>query len=218
MNTDQGLHQRNETLKDSINKPSWLRAFVMQRLNIWIVGGLIVANLFAWMSLLAQTPEPYLVDALRDPEVVALLEYIRSGEHSGENWQVTLTELEAEQTITWYLQRYPQIPFAYPRVEITPDYISGKGEVTLSGLRVHVGGKARITLVDGLPLVEIIDLSLPLPHALRIAIEREIQIHLQRAELLPVRFTSAEWGDGVVIVQGVIKCESRDPRCRAPLP
>jgi hypothetical protein len=37
------------------------------------------------------------------------------------------------------------------------------------------------------------------------AIESEIQRQLRRAELLPVRFTSAEWGDGVVVVRGVIK-------------
>jgi len=182
-----------------------LRVFVVRRINIWIAGGLIAANLFTWTNLLLQAPEPHIVDAVRDPEVVALLDYIHSGEHSGENWQVTLTELEAEQTITWYLRQYPQIPFAHPKIEITPDYISGEGDITLSGLRIHVGGKARIALVDGLPVVEIIDLSLPLPQSLRIAIEREIQTQLQRAELLPVRFASAEWGDGVVVVRGVIR-------------
>jgi hypothetical protein len=36
-------------------------------------------------------------------------------------------------------------------------------------------------------------------------IEQEIQVQLQRAELLPVRFTSAEWGDGIVIVKGIIR-------------
>jgi hypothetical protein len=36
-------------------------------------------------------------------------------------------------------------------------------------------------------------------------IEAEIQKQLKRAELLPVRFTSAEWKDGEVIVTGVIR-------------
>jgi len=44
-----------------------------------------------------------------------------------------LTELEAEQTITWYLQRSPQIPFAHPRIKITPDYVNGEGDATHSG-------------------------------------------------------------------------------------
>lgn len=175
------------------------------RLNFWIAFGLIFTNLFAWGSILLAAPEPYLVDPVRDPEVVALLEHIRSGSHSGEPWQVTLTELEAEQTITWYLQRYPQIPFAHPQVEITPDYIAGEGDATIAGLRVHVGGKARIQLVEGLPQVEILELSLPLPGSIRQAIEDEIQVQLRRADLLPVRFSTAEWRQGEVVVQGVIK-------------
>jgi hypothetical protein len=176
-----------------------------RRINIVVAIGLLAANLFTWVRLAQDAQAPYVVEGLRDPEVVALLEYIYSGEHSGETWEVTLTELEAEQTITWYLQRYPQIPFAHPQVEITPDYIAGEGDATVTGLRVHVGGKANITLEDSLPVVDILSLSLPLPAAIREAIEREIQVQLQRAELLPVRFTSAEWGQGEVTVRGVIR-------------
>jgi hypothetical protein len=141
----------------------------------------------------------------RDAEIERLLAYIRSGSHSGERWQVTLTELEAEQTITWYLQRYPQIPFEHPDIEITPDYVSGAGDATIAGFRIHVGGKARISLVEGLPQVEILELSLPVPGPIRQAIEDEIQVQLRRADLLPVRFTSAQWLEGEVIVQGVIR-------------
>jgi hypothetical protein len=134
-----------------------------------------------------------------------LLDHLESANHSGEMWQVTLTELEAEQTITWYLQRYPQIPFAHPRVKITPDYVSGEGDATIAGLRVHIGGKARVTLANGLPVVQILELSLPLPAPIRRALEDEIQAQLRRAVALPVRFTSAEWGNGVVVVRGVIR-------------
>jgi hypothetical protein len=180
-----------------------LNVIFLNRLNLWIAAALIVTNLFTWAGLAA--PEPYVVDPVRDPEIVALLDYIRSGEHSGETWEVTLTELEAEQTITWYLHRYPQIPFAHPRLEITPDYVAGEGDATIAGLRVHVGGKARITLKDGLPVVKILALSLPVPGPIRQAIEAEIQVQLRRADQLPVRFTSAEWGEGEVTVRGVIR-------------
>lgn len=173
--------------------------------NIWIAVALIAANLVAWAGLLLAAPEPYVVDPIRDPEVVALLEYIRSGEHAGETWEVTLTELEAEQTITWYLDRWPQIPFAHPQVEITPDFVGGEGDAIIAGLRVHVSGKARVTLQDGLPVVEILALSLPVPGPIREALEREIQVQLRRADLLPVRFTSAEWQQGQVVVRGVIR-------------
>ncbi len=175
------------------------------RWNLWIALGLVLTNLYAWASLLSRLAEPHIVDPLMDPEVRALLDYIRSGEHSGEEWTVTLTELEAEQTITWYLHRYPQIPFAYPQVKITPDSITGEGDVILTGLHIHVSGEARVTLQDGLPVVEILDMNLPLPRSIKDAIEQEMQVQLRRAEYLPVRFTSAEWGEGVVVVRGVIR-------------
>ena len=102
-----------------------MRIILFKRVNVWIAGLLLGANLLSWAGLLLAMVEPYVVEPIRDPEVVALLDYIHSGEHSGESWEVTLTELEAEQTITWYLQRYPQIPFEHPRVHITPDYVAG---------------------------------------------------------------------------------------------
>jgi hypothetical protein len=178
---------------------------VTKRTNIWIAAALILANLYAWANVLLAAPAPHVVAAIRDPEIVTLLEYIQSGGHSGETWQVTLTELEAEQTITWYLQRYPQIPFVHPHVRITPDYVGGEGDAMLAGLRVHVGGKARVMLSGGLPVVKILDLSLPFPGPIRQAVEDELQVQLKRAELLPVRFTSAEWDDGVVVVRGTIR-------------
>jgi hypothetical protein len=180
-------------------------AAIKSRLNLWIAVGLIVANLFTWARLLLAVTDPHVVDPVMDPEVQDLLEYIRSGDHAGETWQVTLTELEAEQTITWYLNRYPQIPFAYPQIDITPDSVSGEGDVILTGLHIHVGGEAGVTLTDGLPVVQILDLSLPLPPSLRESMEHEIQVQLRRAERLPVRFTSAEWRDGVVVVKGIIR-------------
>jgi hypothetical protein len=173
--------------------------------NRWIAAVLILLNVYMWVLAIQSAFKPYIVEPIRDPEVVALLEYIDSGEHSGESWQVNLTELEAEQTITWYLQKYPQIPFEHPNITITSDYVGGEGDVTITGVRIHVSGKANVTLKDGLPVVKILEMNLPLPASIRNRIEQEIQIQLQRADLLPVRFTSADWGDGVVIVEGVIR-------------
>lgn len=180
-------------------------AALKPRPNLLIGLALLLANLFFWARLLTALTQPCMVEPVMRPEAQQLLEYISSGAHSGETWEITMTELQAEQTITWYLNKYPQIPFAYPNVEVTPDYVGGEGDVLLSGLRLHVRGRARVTLKDGLPVVEILSLNLPLPPAMREAIEREIAVQLRRAELLPVRFTSAEWGDGVVVVRGVIR-------------
>jgi hypothetical protein len=182
-----------------------LRFIPLNSPTFWVVTILVAANLFAWRGLLWPDIEPYVVDPKRDQDIVTLLDYIRSGDHSGETWEVTLTKLEAEQTITWYLERYPQIPFEHPQIYITPDYVAGEGDATIAGLRVHVGGKARITLEDGLPLVDILELSLPIPGPIREAIEQEIQVQLRRADQLPVRFTEAEWYEGKVIVRGYIR-------------
>ena len=177
----------------------------LRRLNVWAGAVLIAANLYAWAGVILAAPEPYIVEPVRDPEIVQLLDYIRSGKHSGETWQVTLTEREAEETIAWYLERYPQIPFVHPRVRITPDYVQGEGDATLAGLRVHVSARASITLDKGLPVVRILHLSLPLPPPIRRALEDELESQIRRAEVLPVRFHEAEWGEGVVVVRGVIR-------------
>ena len=178
---------------------------LLKQPNLWIATTIILFNFFAWYHFLLPESKPYVVEPIRDPEVVTLLDYIRSGDHSGETWEVTLTELEAEQTITWYLQRYPQIPFAHPQIEITPDYVAGKGDATIIGMDIEVGGKAQITLKDGLPIVHILELNLPIPGPIRETIDQEIQRQLGRAELLPVRFTDAEWREGEVIVRGYIR-------------
>ncbi len=175
------------------------------RLNLWIAVGLILANLYAWATVLMAAAAPYVVAPIRDPQIEKLLDYMQSGQHSGESWQITLTELQAEQTVTWYLQRYPQIPFAHPRIKMTPDYLSVEGDATIAGLHFHGGGKARITLANGLPQVKIVDLSVPLPPPIRQALEDEIQKQMRRAEALPVRFSSAEWQNGQVVVSGTIR-------------
>jgi len=53
--------------------------------------------------------------------------------------------------------------------------------------------------------VQILALSLPIPGPIREVIEHQIDVQLRRANLLPVRFTSAEWYDGKVVVRGYIR-------------
>jgi len=180
----------------------WLRA---RGLNLWIALLLIVANLYVWAGTLLAAPAAYEVEPVRAPQVAVLVDHIQSGNFSGEQWQVSMTDLEAEQTVTWYLQRYPQIPFEHPRVRMTPDSITGDGDATIAGLRIHVSGRVRIRLKDGLPDVTILDLNLPLPPPIRAALEQEIETELTRADSLPVRFTLAEWRQGSVTVKGYIR-------------
>lgn len=179
----------------------------LSRPNFLIPAALILANLFACAFFIVGATEARCpaVEPIRDEEVVTLLEYIRSGDRSGEEWEVTLSEQEAQETITWYLHRYPQIPFAHPCVEITSDYVAGSGFVTLPGFTIEVGAKVKVTLQDGLPLVDILDLSIPLPGGIEQLVEQEVQNQLRRADRLPVRFTTAEWSENEVVVQGYVR-------------
>ena len=173
----------------------------------WLIAGLLIlVNGVMLILALQSTISPHVVEPIKDAEVDKLLTYIASGKHAGESWQITLSNLEAEQTITWYLKKYPNIPFAYPKVEITPNYIKGSGDVTVAGVRFHVGATVNITLKDGLPVVKILSLDLPLAlQWTKQPVEQAVQKALERAADLPVRFTSAEWKDGVVIVKGTIR-------------
>src|SRR5436305_11866068 len=85
----------------------WLRR---RGINLWIIAALVGANLYLWTGTLLAAQAPYVVAPLRAPQVVELLDRISSGQHAGETWEVALTDREAEQTITWYLERYPEIP------------------------------------------------------------------------------------------------------------
>src|SRR4051794_11637816 len=96
----------------------WLRA---RGLNLWIALLLVAANLYIWVGVLLAAPAAYVVDPVRAPQAAVLLDHIQEGGHSGETFDVTVTDLEVEQTVSWYLQRYPQVPFAHPRIRMTPD-------------------------------------------------------------------------------------------------
>lgn len=190
----------------TVTNKKWFKwSFSNKRIDSLVITILVMTNLIAWAFLINSKKPVHTVDGIRDDEVVELLELIGSGDHSGEEWTVTLNKKEAEQTITWYLERYPQIPFAHPEIEITPDYIEGQGDAVIAGFQVHVGGKARIELQDGLPIVQILELSIPIPKSMRDALENEITHQLKRANELPVRFTSAEWKDGEVVVKGYVR-------------
>ncbi len=46
------------------------------------------------------------------------------------------------------------------------------------------------------------------PDSMKETIEDKIQTQLQPTERLPARFTSAEWGDGAVVVNGVASADT----------
>lgn len=176
--------------------------------SFWILVLLLVANGVAWVSALAPE-EGRVVEPRLEPDLAALRDRLIEGGHSGEPFTVVVTNQEAEETMAWYLERHPRIPFANPRVEIHPDVIEAWGEAHVAGLRVGLHGRARIVLRDGVPIVTVEDLGmagLSVPGFVRQRIQQEVDAQLDLSgQELPVIITRFELTEGEAIVEGTIR-------------
>jgi hypothetical protein len=171
--------------------------------DLWIALALLVANSLAWGLTFAAREPAYVVDPRLDPELADLRERLIEGTHHGEPYEVTLTNLEAEQAITWFLNRHPSIPFRYPRVEIHPDGVEVWGEAHMAGLRVGLEGRANVVLRDGVPIITVERLGMAgvaIPGFVRQRIQAEIDRQLAQAYNLPIIIETLElhegWGRG----------------------
>jgi len=176
--------------------------------SVWILTLLLIANGVAWASALAPG-EARVIEPRLEPDLAALRERLSEGGHSGEPFTVVVTNQEAEETIAWYLDRHPRVPFANPRVEIHPDVIEARGEANVAGLRVGLHGRARIVLQDGLPIVTVEDLGmagLSVPGFVRQRIQQEVNTQFAvDPQTFPVTIIRFELTEGRAIVEGTIR-------------
>ncbi|OQY18528.1 MAG: hypothetical protein B6I34_10625 [Anaerolineaceae bacterium 4572_32.1] len=176
--------------------------------GLWFLALLLIANGIAWAGALG-SGEVRFIKACLEPDLAALRERLGEGGHSGEPFTVVVTNQEAEETIAWYLERHPRVPFASPRVEIHQDTIEAWGEANVAGLRVGLHGRARIVLWEGMPVVTVEDLGmagLSVPGFVRRRIQQEIdaQFSLDPATF-PVLISRFELREGQAIVEGTIR-------------
>ncbi len=176
--------------------------------SLWILGLLLLANAIAWASALAPS-EARVVEARLEPDLADLRERLIEGGHSGEPFTIVVTNQEAEETIAWYLERNPRVPFANPRVAIHPGVIEAWGEAHVAGLRVGLHGRAHIVLRGGTPLVTVQELGmagLSVPGFVRQRIQQEVdaQFDLSNRQL-PVIISRFELNEGQAIVEGTIR-------------
>lgn len=176
--------------------------------SLWVLTLLLLANGLAWASVLAPG-EVRVVEPRLEPDLAALREHLIEGGHSGEPFTVVVTNQEAEETIAWYLDRHPRVPFANPRVEIHPEVIEAWGEANVAGLRVGLHGRVRIVLQDGVPVVTVKDLGmagLSVPGFVRRRIQQEVdaQFNLD-PQRFPVIIARFELTEGQAIVEGTIR-------------
>ncbi len=176
--------------------------------GFWFLALLLIANGIAWASALAPA-EGRVVEPRLEPDLAALRERLAEGGHSGEPFTVVVTNQEAAETIAWYLNGHPRVPFANPRVEIHPDVIEAWGEAHVAGLRVGLHGRARIVLQDGVPIVTVEELGmagLTVPGFVRQRIQQEVDAQFDLSDReLPVILGRFELTAGQAVVEGTIR-------------
>ena len=192
----------------NLQSPISILSRSLRNLNLWIVVVLLAANGLAWALTFTARGPAHVVEPKLDPDLADLRERLIEGTHHGEPFEATITNLEAEQTITWYLERHPNVPFRYPRVAIHPDGMEVWGEAHVTGLRVGLEGRANIVLRDGVPVTTVEHLGMAgvsIPSFVRRRIQAEIDKQLALAHNLPVVIETFELQEGQVTASGTIR-------------
>lgn len=185
-----------------------LASSIVRRASMWFALVLIVANGAAWAYALAPQAHVVNIEPQLEPDLAGLRQRLIEGGHSGESFSIEVTDLEAAQTIAWYLSRHPRIPFRSPQVSIAPGGVAATGVAEIAGLRVGLRGTARIVLHDGVPQVTLVDLDvggLGVPAFVQSRIQSEIDAQFALAEDLPISIETFDLFEGKAIVRGTIR-------------
>lgn len=176
--------------------------------SFWFALLLLAANGVAWAYALAPEGPAVAVAPRLEPDLAALREKLIEGGHSGEPFSVEATDQEAAETIAWYLEGHPEIPFGEPQVFITPDGVGAQGVAEIAGLRVRLAGRAEIQLRGGVPYVMLVNLHVAgvgVPHFVQDRIQAEIDAQFRLAEDLPVVIDELVLEEGKASMRGTIR-------------
>jgi hypothetical protein len=169
---------------------------------------LLVGNGLAWNTLVGTNlPEP---EPILHPDIAEIRDNWRSGEASGQTFSVVVTNQMGAEAIAWFLERYPEIPFSHPQIEIDPDGVTGRGLARLLGLRTPVFGRVSVRLEEQVPKASLEELgiaSATAPPFLVDALRDEIERQQRRFSVgeLPITITNLEFREGEVLVEGVYR-------------
>lgn len=180
----------------------------MRSRNFWIAIGLLVSNALAWLGA---PPGWELIEV--EPRLAPQIDVLRAraelGEASGESFHIVVTNQEIAETIAWFLDRHPEIPFSHPWVEIDPNGVTGRGLAHVLGLRTPVQGRVSVALRDGVPVFDVEELGVAgmmAPGPVLSAIRRELEARLDfEPDSLAVEITRLELGEGTMTLEGVIR-------------
>ena len=144
-----------------------------------------------------------------EPSLADLRDRLIEGGHSGEQFELHVTGQEAAESIAWFIDRHPEIPFRNPRIAIHLGVIESWGEVDLLGLKLSIHGWATMVLENNVPIVTLTDLEVagaPVPGFVLEAIQDAIyeQVDLSNREM-PVIFETLELRDGEAVSSVTIR-------------
>ena len=137
-----------------------LRNIFRTKTNLWIALFLLTANGFAWLIVSSRADLPEVSPVLH-PEIDEIRTHWNAGDAVGKTFAVTVTNQMAAETVAWLIEDRPNIKavFSHPQVEMTPNGVTGKGLLHIGGLKIPVFGQIRVTLRNGRPFLEVIDLG-----------------------------------------------------------
>ena len=141
-------------------------------------------------------------------QLAELRERLRAGTHHAETFEVTATNRELEEAITWYLERHPHIPFGNPQLSIDSVAIELRAETQLDRMRLPVSGRAGVFLRDGVSIITLEQWELgkvSLPDFILFQIEDQLNKRLAMGEEdLNVTLEEVELEEGQLSVRGKI--------------
>ena len=182
---------------------------LLKPINLWIALGLLIANGLTWATALASIGPSYIAEPILEPSLDNLRTRLIEGGHSGESFELHITDREAAESIAWAIEKNPEIPFSNPRTIIHPDAIEAWGEVEVLGLKLSIHIWATVVLEDGVPIFAVTSLEAagaPVPGFVLEAIQGALyeQINLSNRKM-PVIFETLELREGEVIASGTIR-------------
>lgn len=180
-----------------------------RRPNVWFAVVLIGINLFAWFFAFGRSgiDENWVVaEPVLHPEIAEIRANWQSGEAVGETFSVTVTDQMAMETIAWFVQPPPELPFSTPQVRIHEDYVEGGGILKVAGLQMPVLGRANVWLENGKVTGEVTSLSVSGADAPAIVVQATDQAKAIYDDLsFPIEITKMELREGEVYLEGVYR-------------
>ena len=176
--------------------------------NLWFALILLMANGLAWS--IAATEELVEVEPILHPHIAEIRAHWQARDAVGETFSLLITDQEAAETIAWYIDGHPKIPFSHPQVKFDPDGVTAGGLAHLAGLRTYVYGRGKASLVNGRPFIEVEDLgfaSTSAPAFLMAILQDQVeQMQITYSNLpIPIEITRIQLREGEVLMEGIYR-------------